>query len=425
MRVGDQLTLQIEKPAAGGRMIARHDGAVVLVAGAIPGEIVKTRVERVQRHTAWAATIQVVDASPDRLDADFDWSCGGCVFAHVRYGRQLDLKREIIHDALKRIGHLEPPAPVVVHPSPTDGYRMRARLHVHDGRLGFYREGSHALCDPARTGQLLTDTMDALRNLESSLRAAGQLAVTEVEVTENIAASQRAVHLILAPEADASRVGSMLSVPGVDGVSCSQADTHHTLVLSGSPFVRDQVSVPAARGMIDVTLTRHARSFFQANRFLLPELVAAVVDVVPVGHVVDLYAGVGLFAVAVAAAGDRQIVAIEGDRLASDDLKTNAGSAGGSIVARHQSVETFLSVERPLSPHTTIVDPPRTGLSKDALRGLLMWKAQQIVYVSCDAATFARDARGLVDAGYKLRSVRAFDLFPNTAHVETVAVLER
>ena len=84
MRVGDQLTLQIEKPAAGGRMIARHDGAVVLVAGAIPGEIVKTRVERVQRHTAWAATIQVVDASPDRLEPELDWSCGGCVFAHVR-----------------------------------------------------------------------------------------------------------------------------------------------------------------------------------------------------------------------------------------------------------------------------------------------------------------------------------------------------
>ena len=425
MKVGDQLTLQIEKPAAGGRMIARHNGAIVLVAGAIPGEIVKTRVERVQRHTAWAATTQVVDGSPDRLVSDVDWSCGGCVFAHVRYERQLDLKREIIHDALKRIGHMEPPAPVVVHPSPAEGYRMRARLHVHDGRLGFFREGSHALCDPSRTGQLLRETMTALRQLESSLRTAGQLAVTEVEVTENIAATQRAVHLILPPEADASRVGSMLSVSAIDGISCSQANTHHVLVLSGSPFVRDQVTVPTARGVVEVTLIRHARSFFQANRFLLADLAAAVVEAVPGGHVIDLYAGVGLFAVALAAAGDREVVAIEGDRLAADDLKTNAGAAAGPILARHQSVETYLAVDRPLTSHTTIVDPPRTGLSKEAIRGLLMWKPQQIVYVSCDAATFARDARGLVAAGYKLRGVRAFDLFPNTAHVETVAVLER
>jgi 23S rRNA (uracil1939-C5)-methyltransferase len=217
----------------------------------------------------------------------------------------------------------------------------------------------------------------------------------------------------------------MLSVPGVDGVSCSQADTHHTLVLSGSPFVRDQVSVPTPRGVIEVTLIRHARSFFQANRFLLADLVAAVVEAVPGGHVIDLYAGVGLFAVALAAAGDREVVAIEGDRLAADDLKTNAGAAAGPIRARHQSVETYLAVDRPLTSHTTIVDPPRTGLSREAIGGLLMWKPQQIVYVSCDAATFARDARGLVDAGYKLRGVRAFDLFPNTAHVETVAVLER
>ncbi len=423
MRVGDQLTLQIEKPAAGGRMIARHDGAVVLVSGAIPGETVKTQVERVQRHTAWAATTQVVEASPDRLDPMLDPACGGCVFAHVRYARQLELKREIVQDALRRIGHLEPPAPIDVRPSPTDGYRMRARLHMRNGRLGFFREGTHALCDPAQTGQLLPASVTALRELESSLRAVDGLEVIEVEVTENVDATERAVHLDLATDTDASRLGTKVDVAGISGVSCGRPDNHHTLVLSGSPFVRDRVNVPAARGAVEIALRRHVRSFFQANRFLLSELVASVVDVIPAGPVIDLYAGVGLFAVA-AASGGRDVLAVEGDRLAADDLKQNAG-ASTSVIARHQSVETFLEVERPVSNAAMIVDPPRTGLSKDALKGILAWKASELLYVSCDAATFARDARGLVDAGYRLNSLRAFDLFPNTAHVETVAVFER
>ena len=425
MKVGDRLTLQIEKPAAGGRMIARHGGAVVLVSGTIPGETVRTTVERVQRHTAWASTTEVVDPSPDRLDPAIDTACGGCVFAHVRYARQLELKRDIIHDALRRIGRLEPTQSVVVQPSPTDGYRMRARLHMHEGRLGFFREGTHALCDPAQTGQLLPDTLTALRELTAALRAAKRLEVVEVEVAENVAASDRAVHLDLTADADASRAGATLAVPGISGISCGRPDNHHTLVLSGSPFVRDRVNVPALRGSFEISVVRHVRSFFQANRFLLSDLVATVVNEIRPGLVVDLYAGVGLFAMAVAAAsGGGDVLAIEGDRVAADDLKQNAG-AGGSVVARHQSVETFLAVERPRPIAALIVDPPRTGLSKDALKGVLAWMASQLVYVSCDAATFARDARGLVDAGYQLRSVRAFDLFPNTAHVETVAVFER
>src|SRR5687767_5589567 len=106
MTPGDQLTLTIEKPAAGGRMIARHDGAVVLVSAAIPGETVAATVEKVQRGTVWARTTRVIAPSPDRIEAEGDWSCGGSVFAHVRYPRQLALKTEIIRDALTRIGRL-------------------------------------------------------------------------------------------------------------------------------------------------------------------------------------------------------------------------------------------------------------------------------------------------------------------------------
>jgi len=426
MKAGDRLTLTIEKPAAGGRMIAREAGAIVLVAGAIPGETVDAEIQKVQRGTVWAETVGVRDASPDRVESTGDPSCGGSVFAHIRYERQLALKRDIIRDALAHIGRMAWPEQLPVQGSPLDGYRMRARLHVKGSRIGFFREGTHELCDPAATRQLLPATLDAIEQLEEALRSLPQTPVVNVEVAENCPADQRALHLELAPDADPSRLGSLPTISGVTGMSCGHAHSHRSLVLSGSSVVTDQISVPASRGPFFVTLARQAHAFFQGNRFLLADLIACVVNEVPNGHVLDLYAGVGLFSAALAAqGGGRVVTAIEGDRTAADDLKKNAAAAGGTITARHQTVETFLAVERPPQVGTVIVDPPRTGLSKEALRSAIALRAPRVVYVSCDVATFARDARTLVDAGYALRSLRAFDLFPNTAHVESMAVFDR
>ena len=118
MSEGRELDLTIERPAAGGRMVARHDGQVVLVSGALPGERVRARVEQRTRQVTWAAVVDVIDASPDRRDVATDPACGGMVYAHVRYDRQLALKSEIVSDAFQRIGRLRLPAPVPVRPSP-------------------------------------------------------------------------------------------------------------------------------------------------------------------------------------------------------------------------------------------------------------------------------------------------------------------
>ncbi len=406
-------------------MIARHDGAIVLVSAAIPGEKVEAVIEKVQRGTGWATTTRVLEASPDRIDPPGDWACGGSVFAHIRYERQLAIKRDIIRDALTRIGRMAPPDAIPVHGSPVDGYRMRARLHLQDGRAGFFKEGTHKLCDPGPTRQLLPATVDALRTLERIVQGVPRSGVLEIEVSENCPADQRAIHLDLAADTDPSRLGSLPAIPGVTGISCGTAGNHHTLVLSGSPIVTDTLTVAARAGPLVVTLARHVRSFFQSNRFLLADLVAAVVNAVPMGRVLDLYAGAGVFAVTLAARGDGDVIAVEGDRSAADDLKRNASSVGSPIVARHQSVETFLAVERDFRADAVIVDPPRTGVSREALSGVIRLKPSRLVYVSCDVATLARDARLLVDAGHRLSSTTAFDLFPNTAHVETVAVFDR
>lgn len=412
MNRGERLRLTVERPATGGRMIARHEGAIVFVAGAIPGEVVEAEVEKIQRGTAWAITRAVIERSPDRIDGVPDGACGGSVLAHVRYDRQRTLKAAIIEDTLRRLGRITLDAPVEVTPSPLDGYRMRARLHVRGGRIGFFREATHSLCDPASTRQLLPRSLDVIRALEGSLAQLARPAVSEIELSENVAASERAVHLELAADADPSRLGTVTRIDGLTGVTCARAGHPRTIELWGSPWVSDQV-----RG---AALARHARSFFQGNRYLLPALVDHVVGALGEPPVLDLYAGVGLFSVAAAARGG--LTAVEGDSFAARDLERNAAAHDIRVVVG--AVESFLARATPEFT-SVIVDPPRTGMSKEAAAGVIALGAAQLIYVSCDIATLARDARLLLDAGYRIVSARAFDLFPNTAHVETVIAFAR
>src|SRR6185503_18284775 len=193
--------LHVEKPTAGGRMLARHDGQVVLVWGAIPGERVRARIERSGKGVLFAETVAVVAASPDRRSGLADWRCGGNVLAHVVYERQLQIKSEIIRDAFARIARLPLPASPVVIASPEQGYRMRARLHVGDGRVGFMREGSHEICAVGPTQQLLPATVAWLEGVEARLREGTLNGLTSIEIAENIAATERAAHLELAPGA--------------------------------------------------------------------------------------------------------------------------------------------------------------------------------------------------------------------------------
>lgn len=404
---GETYRLTIERPAAGGRMIARHEGAIVFVSGAIPGEVVEAQVEKVQRGTVWAAARAILEPSPDRLEAP-DGACGGSVFAHIAYERQRAIKAAIIDDAFRRIGRMPLDASPEVVPSPVDGYRMRARLHVRHGRIGFFREGSHSICDAGATRQLRADTVAIVTALETAL-GREQPAVSEIELSENIDATERACHLELLPDTDPSILTATTSLEGLTGVTCAPAGHPRTMELSGSPYVTDSIG--------GVPLSRHARSFFQGNRFLTGTLVEHVLAQLGAGPVLDLYAGVGLFSVTAAASGRGPVTAVEGDRFSAADLARNA--AGHDVTVKADAVEGYFS--RSIGKFgSVIVDPPRTGMSKDAMVGVVAAKSPRVVYVSCDIATLARDARVLVDAGYRMDTIRAFDLFPNTAHVETV-----
>src|SRR5687767_11894210 len=148
---GQALSLRVEKPAVGGPMIARVEGQVVLVSGAIPGERVTARIEKVGKGVAYAQTVSVEEPSIDRREVFADPLCGGSLYAHIKYTRQLDIKAQVVVDAFARIGRITLPSAIAVSPSPESGYRMRARLHVRGGRAGFFREGTHEICDPGGT----------------------------------------------------------------------------------------------------------------------------------------------------------------------------------------------------------------------------------------------------------------------------------
>ena len=424
----DAIELTVERPAVGGRMIARWEGRVVLVSGAIPGEQVCAAVEGTRGGAILARTLDVMRPSPDRRPVAVPASCGGRSLAHVAYPRQLALKSEIVRDAFRRIGRIDLPEPPAVAGTRETGYRMRARLHAGDGGFGFLDEGTHRVCGVAGTGVLSAGAervVAVLNERAPELLAGG---VRTVELAEDLAGHRRVLHLLVQGPVAAAGVGweALAEAAGVSGLSVASVALPGPPLAVGSPFVTDPLAafLPSLRAGA-LALRRHANAFFQANRHLVVGLTAAVAELAGGGDVVDLYAGVGLFAVSIAARGGARVTAVERDRVSAADLAANGAPLEGGLNVVRAPVETYLKRCGRLSGATVIVDPPRTGLSREAVTRLARRRPRRIVYVSCDVATQARDLRALRSSGYRLGEVRAFDMFPNTPHVETVVALDR
>lgn len=418
------IEITAERAVAGGRMLARHQGRVVLVSGAIPGERVRARVERTVRHVIFAAVDEVIEPSPFRRPLASDPACGGLVYAHIDPVHQRSLKGAIVADAFHRIAGIAI-APPPVAGAAEDGYRLRARLHVRDGRAGFFLEGSHTVCDAGPTKQLRSDTFAAIEALVG--RMGSEVALCDaIVVSENVEATERVAHLDLRAGARVNQIDRRrVAGDGLIGVS-AQAGAKRA-VLAGQTRVSDTAATlfegsppidPAARW------TRSGASFFQGNRFLTGHLVAEVVDAAVGDRALDLYAGVGLFSVALAATG-RDVTAVEGDPSSFEDLEENAVPWASSLRVQHAPVERAMSYTASGGFGTVVLDPPRTGAAPAVVDAIARVSAPRVVYVSCDPATLARDAKRLVDAGYRIASVSGFDLFPNTAHVETIVRFDR
>jgi 23S rRNA (uracil1939-C5)-methyltransferase len=425
LRTGQLVDLVIEKGVYRGRGLGRLDGRVVFVPRAHPGDRVHARLTEV--HAGWAegALVEVLAAAPDRRKSPCPYvpRCGGCSYQDLDYGAQLRLKESVLRESLRRAG-APWDGPVALHASPERGWRMRASLHFAGSgqglSLGLQEEGTNRVVDVLECLQLSERMNMAARALCRALAERPALGprLRGLDLLESPDGGALLASLETTFGPGEARALAFLSarVPGLDGLGASAGP--ELLWLHGEPFVEPTV--------LGVRLRARPRSFFQANRFLLEPLVRTVVDLVPAGdgRVVDLYAGVGLFALPLAARGERDVLAVEWASSAAEDARWAArrnGLEGVHVVTG--DVARALAEQGPGAGERIVLDPPRTGAGP-AVVALVAGRAPaSIVYVSCDPATLGRDLAAFLGRGYQPDVVHLFDLFPDTFHMETVVRL--
>lgn len=424
--------LKVEKLVYGGEGMGHADGVAVFVPFVLPGETVAVHLDAQKKKFARGRVEKLVEPSPERVapPCPYFTRCGGCHYQHLPYDAQLRYKKEILLETLSRLGGIRWDGPVEVHPSPPFGYRNRAQWKVRraagagpeaPGGIGYLEAGSHELCPVERCPILspqLEDTLARLRGLVE--RGEIPATLTELEAFAD-GADQR---ILLGASfanlggATAEVLGRRLraAIPAIESLLLHDA-SRDRFELLGPGYLRYRVGERAYR-------VGHL-SFFQVNRFLVETLARRATSGTSGRLALDLYAGVGLFSLALAE-GFERVVAVEGNPAATRDLEDNIRAVpGGSarIEARTQDAEEFLPrwEER---PEMIVLDPPRSGLSDVARERVAELAAREIRYVSCDPATLARDLKGLAET-YEIAEIELFDMFPQSFHLETLVRLRR
>lgn len=401
--LGKELTLNIEKVAHGGIFVARHEGRVIFVSHTLPGEKVRARVfEDKGGSFARAETVEVLEASPHRVKhvwkAAADGAVGGAEFGHIDLNYQLELKADVIEEALSRMAGIT--MRPVVEQAPGDdlanglGYRTRVQLHVDElGNVGPYRERTHQVVE--------------VRDLP--------LAVEDIR--------ELGLHL--------------KNWSGVRKIEIASSNTGNIQYSVDKKVKGDQRLVERAGGR---TFRITGGGFWQVHRKAADILTTAVNEAIAkagfdkTADNLDLYGGVGLFAGTIAAkfGVDSVITTVEAFKTATEDAKLNLADLPNvrAILAPterflDERVSSHVKNGSPETAATVILDPPRAGAGAKVVGQVLALKPKHIVYVACDPIALARDLKPLTEGGYELASLRAFDLFPHTHHVEAVASLIR
>lgn len=425
LQVGDLIELDVTGIAHGGVCVARHEGRVVFVADAIPGERVQARVTEARKKSfARAATVAVLQASEDRrphiwaeatLERDPDERAGGAEFGHISLERQRALKAEVLSDALRRFGSLDDSAidritegsGVTVEAAPGDdetnglGWRTRVRLHVdpESGVVGPYAARSRTVI-PVESLPLANEALGFIAPLDDLM--------PDLEAVDLIAPSADDPRMLVSYPDEKKRAGENDSVRELVG------DREFLVRAAGFWQVHREAPLTLFEAVRDAIL-----SLIEAGRF----------D--PAAPNLDLYGGAGLLAAAMAeAAGPSlKVSTVEADPGATDDAAENLAELVGAH-ALTSRVDTYLAdllkaaevVRGRIRRATVVLDPPRSGAGGEVCAQLGQLRPANLVYVACDPVALARDTKTLRELGYEIDSMRAFDLFPHTHHLEALAV---
>ena len=408
--MGNVIEIKLEGIAHGGEAFGRYEGKIVFVAYAIPGERVRAEVVREKKNWARASLLEVITPSPYRVEPRCphfgQGKCGGCQWQHIAYQKQVELKREIVEEQLRRIGHLENP---LVRPVAQVGgpwhYRNNARFAVgKHGRLGFKKAQSHEIVPIEECSILHPAVNELYRGFELSWSP-----LVAVRIRHGVNTGEDMLVLETRgkeqPEISVDVPVSIVLRAGGDFVP-----------LIGLPYIHEEVA--------GIRYRVSAGSFFQSNTAgaeKLVELVDAYLEPKPGQAVLDGYAGVGLFSLQLSR-NVGQVVAIEENPWATEDLARTAEDLGVDNLSLFEGPmgEVVEALDQRID--AAVVDPPRTGMEKNVPADLVRLGVRKLVYVSCDPATMARDSDNLRSAGFDLIEVQPVDMFPHTFHIESVSL---
>lgn len=391
--VGALIEVEVGAPAHGGSCVARHVGQVVFVRHALPGERVRARVTEQSKHFARADAVDVLAASVHRVvppcPAARPGGCGGCDWQHADAGYQRDIKAAIVVEQLQRLAAIQRDVIVEALPGNGFGWRTRVRFSVdNSGRAGFRRHRSHQV-EVIAACPIAHPLVEAA-GVESS-RWDG---VSEVEVAASVGSGERIVR---------TAAGRGAAMRAREGGALSEEAAGRSWRVSPGGFW--QVHPAAADALTDAVMTG-----------LRPRAG---------DRALDLYAGVGLFAgsLAVAVGPSGYVTAVESSTVATADAAKNLADLPHAHVVR-ADVETALATPEQFGAVDIVVlDPPRSGAGAVVVKRIAGLRPRAIAYVACDPAALARDLGSFSTAGYLLDGLRAFDMFPQTHHVECVAIL--
>lgn len=448
MEKNQTYTVKITGLTAEGAGVARVEGQVIFVPGVIPGEVCKIRIEHIGKTNAFASLVQVDEPSPHRVQPECAYfaRCGGCTFWHMDYECELECKKQRVKDALLRIGGVAFPELEITGSRSIYGYRNKVQFPVQERdekiNAGFYRAGSHeviaienCLIQPQSANGVRRAVLQWMR--EEHIPAYDERTNTGVVRHIYLRCGEKTGELLVCLVANCEMLAKkkelvaalLKEVPQITGI-CVNYQQKKSNVILGEHFETLYGEGTLQDCLLGLTFRLSPAAFYQVNHDQAEKLYEKAIEFAGLSGnetVLDLYCGSGTITLCLAKHA-RQVIGVEIVADAIRDAKENArlnqvSNAEFFCADAAQAAQRFAQEGK--KPDVIVIDPPRKGVSEEAITAMCQMKPERIVYVSCDPATLARDIRRLEARGYLAKKAHCFDLFPRCAHVETAVQLCR